>query len=65
MLKGKTEAAKAHRKSGLCHIDPRSATLWYRYLKNCINVTGYSLSQEPSSSDCHGFKMNEEIQQQI
>ena len=54
MLKGKTVAANAHRKSGLIHMEARSGTLWYKYLKNCIRVTGYSRSQDPSSSDCQG-----------
>lgn len=59
MLKGKTAAARAHRNSALCHIGDRSGTLWYRYLKNCMRVTGYSLSHEPSSSDCHGWRMTQ------
>ena len=55
MLKGKTLAARAHRNSELCHMAVRSATLWYMYLKNCMRVTGYSLSHEPSS-DCQGWR---------
>lgn len=63
MLKGKTVAARAQRNSGLCHMGPRSGTLWYRYLKNCMRVTGYSLSQEPSSSDCQGWRETQETSQ--
>lgn len=37
-------------------MEARSGTLWYKYLKNCIRVTGYSRSQEPSSSDCQGCR---------
>ena len=55
MLKGKTLAAREHRNSELCHMGVRSGTLWYIYLKNCIRVMGYSLSQDPSS-DCQGWR---------